>query len=174
MSCEELEPRILEYLDGALPAAEGARLEAHLADCASCQAFAARLGELDVTLSRAINAPDLSRDFRASLERRLKARRGPLAEPERAERKRALQAEFEAQVAGLEGRSRWALSLLDALGYVAATVLTYVAVSNFLPAAQAPAAGWHLVFSCLAGGACLVVGLGIAFREHLRRLGLGF
>lgn len=39
MSCRELVTLITDYLDGALPAHDRARFEAHLADCEGCQHY---------------------------------------------------------------------------------------------------------------------------------------
>jgi anti-sigma factor RsiW len=39
MSCKELVEVITEYLEGALPAGEVARFEAHLTTCDGCEAY---------------------------------------------------------------------------------------------------------------------------------------
>ena len=45
MECRELVELLTEYLEEALPAAERARLEAHLAACDDCTAFLVQLLE---------------------------------------------------------------------------------------------------------------------------------
>jgi anti-sigma factor RsiW len=39
MTCKELVEVITEYLEGTLPAVDGARFERHLAGCDGCQAY---------------------------------------------------------------------------------------------------------------------------------------
>jgi anti-sigma factor RsiW len=43
MDCEELVALATEYLEGALPASERARVEAHLRECDGCDAHLAQL-----------------------------------------------------------------------------------------------------------------------------------
>jgi anti-sigma factor RsiW len=43
MDCEELVALATEYLEGALPTAERARIEAHLGECEGCEAHLAQL-----------------------------------------------------------------------------------------------------------------------------------
>jgi anti-sigma factor RsiW len=43
MDCDELVELTTEYLEGALPAAEHARLERHLLECDGCSAHLAQL-----------------------------------------------------------------------------------------------------------------------------------
>ena len=42
LTCQELVELLTDYLDGALPAGERARLEAHLAECEACDAYLAQ------------------------------------------------------------------------------------------------------------------------------------
>jgi mycothiol system anti-sigma-R factor len=39
LTCQEFVELVTEYLDGAMPAEERARFEAHLADCPSCGSY---------------------------------------------------------------------------------------------------------------------------------------
>jgi len=39
LTCQELVELVTDYLEGALPASERARFEAHLADCPYCDAY---------------------------------------------------------------------------------------------------------------------------------------
>jgi anti-sigma factor RsiW len=48
LACQELVELVTEYLDGALPPAERARFEAHVADCPGC---ARHLAQLRTTLA---------------------------------------------------------------------------------------------------------------------------
>jgi anti-sigma factor RsiW len=43
MSCEELVELITEYLEGALPAADRARFEAHLGECEGCTDYLSQM-----------------------------------------------------------------------------------------------------------------------------------
>ena len=48
LSCQELVELVTDYLDGALPAADRARFEAHIADCDGCRAY---LEQIRVTIT---------------------------------------------------------------------------------------------------------------------------
>jgi anti-sigma factor RsiW len=39
MTCQELVELVTDYLEGALPPADGARFEAHLAACPGCETY---------------------------------------------------------------------------------------------------------------------------------------
>lgn len=71
--CRELFARLSEYLDGELPPGTCEELQAHLARCPPCQAFARTLRRT-VELCRQLPArpvsDDLRRELRACLERR--------------------------------------------------------------------------------------------------------
>jgi anti-sigma factor RsiW len=47
LSCQELVELVTDYLDGALPSAERARFDAHIADCDGCRAY---LEQIRVTI----------------------------------------------------------------------------------------------------------------------------
>ncbi|HEX3717266.1 MAG TPA: zf-HC2 domain-containing protein [Verrucomicrobiae bacterium] len=108
MSCEETELRILEHQENQLSPALREKMETHLADCASCRMFARQLQRLDAALSAGIQTPVLSANFDQRLAERIGVGSRILSEAERAERKRALQAEFEAGQARL-GRGLFGL-----------------------------------------------------------------
>src|ERR1044072_9188518 len=67
MDCHQAQEAILEMLDGG-PAIE---IREHLATCPGCSAFAARQSALDRELGELIQAPALSREFRAGLRKRI-------------------------------------------------------------------------------------------------------
>ena len=111
MTCQELDARLDDWLEGALTAGEGAEVEAHLAACPSCRESERRLRRLlahAAALPRSVSPP---RDLWPGVERRI-ARSGGWA--------------------GLVG---WGPSLALA---AAATVLA--AVAALLWQVQAPAA----------------------------------
>ena len=54
------EDRLLQYLDGQLPAAEARALEVHLAVCPECQALRRQWAQLEATLVRTLAPPRLS------------------------------------------------------------------------------------------------------------------
>jgi anti-sigma factor RsiW len=108
MSCEEIENRILDYRDNQLPPAQRQEVETHLASCAHCRTFARQLQRLDAALSSGVKAPALSADFDRQLRERIEAAPAALSEAQRAQRKRQLQAEFEAGMARI-GRGGFAL-----------------------------------------------------------------
>jgi anti-sigma factor RsiW len=66
MRCRELAELLTEYLEGALPAAEAARVEAHLARCADCGAHLHQTLETVRTLGR-LRRPELEPRVRAEL-----------------------------------------------------------------------------------------------------------
>ncbi len=111
MTCQELDARLDDWLEGALPAAEGAEIEAHLAACPSCRESERQLRRLlahAAALPRSVSPP---RDLWPGVERRL------------------------ARSSGWAGLVGWGPSLALA---AAATVLA--AVAALLWQAQAPAA----------------------------------
>ena len=46
MSCRDLVELVTDYLDDALPAAERARFDAHLAECGDCATYVAQLAHV--------------------------------------------------------------------------------------------------------------------------------
>ncbi len=55
--------RLLEFLDGTMPAAQRLLLEQHVAHCLQCQALCAEWRELDLQLSKNLTGPKLSAGF---------------------------------------------------------------------------------------------------------------
>src|SRR5271155_291055 len=49
-TCLNSEERLAEYLEGQLPPAESAQMEAHFAECAACRALAAQVRWLEARL----------------------------------------------------------------------------------------------------------------------------
>jgi anti-sigma factor RsiW len=96
MNCDEIESRILDYQEHRLSAGERAAVERHLASCTSCCAFARQLEQLDAALTQKVKTPALPPDFQARLHERIQSETIVLSEAQRAERKRQLQAEYEA------------------------------------------------------------------------------
>jgi anti-sigma factor RsiW len=99
MLCEEIENEILDCQENQLSPARREEVETHLAGCAGCRTFARQLQQLDVELSGRIKIPALSADFNRQLRERIQAAPASMSEAQRAERKRQLQAEFEAGMA---------------------------------------------------------------------------
>ena len=119
MSCEEIENKMLAWQENQLSPAHREEVETHLAGCADCRTFARRLQQLDAALAAKIKVPALSADFDRRLRERIQTVPAVLSEAERAERKRQLQAEFEAGMVRI-GRGSFALgSLLNHLTWPA-------------------------------------------------------
>jgi hypothetical protein len=131
MTCEDFENQFLgsDHLESATG---HDALAKHLAGCERCRAFARRTQQLDLGLTRFLKTPALSAAFETRLQQRIKA--VPImSEAEKAERKRQLQAEYEAGLA----RLKWFLlppgKWLDSLGYAAVVVLTGRLLWLFMP-----------------------------------------
>jgi hypothetical protein len=77
--------------------------------------FARHLQQLDAALSVRVKVPALSAGFDRRLQERIQAAPAALSEAERAERKRQLQAEFEAGLARIQRRSFALANLLNHL-----------------------------------------------------------
>ncbi len=63
MTCRLYEEQLSSYLDGELPAARTARLEAHLKTCPHCQAELEALGGISARLREASDLVEVSHDF---------------------------------------------------------------------------------------------------------------
>jgi anti-sigma factor RsiW len=61
LSCRELVELVTDYLEGALPARDHARFEAHIAGCANCAAYLRQMRETLVMLG-SLPADALSRE----------------------------------------------------------------------------------------------------------------
>jgi anti-sigma factor RsiW len=58
LSCQELVELVTDYLDGALPPAERARFDAHLAGCDGCRAYLEQI-RVTIRLSGALRPEQL-------------------------------------------------------------------------------------------------------------------
>ena len=76
MTCQELDERLDDWLDGALPQAEGALVEAHLAGCPSCRESERRLRRLLAHAAALPRSVSPSRDLWPGVERRVARARG--------------------------------------------------------------------------------------------------
>jgi len=177
MTCDEFENRFLACQENQLSADERAAGEKHLASCAACQALARQLQQLDVALTIRVQAPALSADFNARLSKRIQAGTTVLSEAQRAERKRQLQAEYEAGREELRRTSLRLTGLLEGLRYVALAALAGGLVWQFRPellnllAAQGlSGAGQTLWLATAAGAVFLAIGLIAAFPRTSRQL----
>ncbi|MCL4181101.1 MAG: zf-HC2 domain-containing protein [Verrucomicrobia bacterium] len=177
MACVECENLIPDYLEKQLPAEAQSRVAAHLAQCTACRTFARQLEQLDAALVRGVKAPALPPDFRARLRQRIQT--VPVwSEAERAERRRRLQAEYEAGLARLRP---FPLSLRRMRqGLVLAALLVFLGWLGWLvPAnwedllARLVPAGLDQDLSIAVAVALIFVAMGLAanaFRRQLRRV----
>lgn len=55
--CREVLARLSDYLDGELPQAEAARLEAHIRSCDWCERFGGRMGRIVGALRTTLDPP---------------------------------------------------------------------------------------------------------------------
>jgi anti-sigma factor RsiW len=58
LSCQQLVELVTDYLDGALPPAERARFDAHIAGCDGCRAYIEQI-RVTITLTGAIGPGQL-------------------------------------------------------------------------------------------------------------------
>jgi hypothetical protein len=166
MSCEEFELRILEQQENQLAPAQREEIETHLADCASCRMFARQLQRLDAALSANILSPVLSANFDQRLAARIRVGPTILSEAERVERKRVLQAEFEA------GQARIGRGLMRHLVWPALAVVSgwlawrlTLDLTAHITAQSIGGLDPHLLPWLAASVVCLVVGLVEVYRE---------
>lgn len=164
--CEDREFELMEYADGALPAASMPALRAHLDGCARCRAFLREWTAVDASLAAAVTPVALSAGFEDRLRERIE-------EVSRTVSKRAALEQEERHYAQLMQALRRGLSWRTALNAVAAGsvcggVLT--AMSSLVPDllaslhVQLPA----LATAELAVGAVAVIG-GFVATQLLRR-----
>ncbi len=181
MTCDQCERWLSEYVDCALTPAERESVESHLAGCADCRAVARELQQLDAALRRDIRAPALSAAFAGNLKQRIANESEPVATARYAERKRELQAEFEANVTKLRRRFLTSIPAIEILCLAAVA-----AVAIWLLPATAPIwtlvtrestwlvspgnQGQALVLSVLAAGLFLAIGLSVAFPQQWKKL----
>ena len=179
MNCEEFENRILNHPNQPLTPADWAMVESHAAGCAACQVLTRRFEKLDAALTREITAPDLSAEFNQRLYQCIQYEVKVFSEAQRAERKRQLQAEFEAGLAHLARQALTVSGLLDMLGYALLGGLAGLFVWQFVSPAPNPLGGAvavglreGLLLPTFAGAVFLCVGLAAAFRRQFRALWL--
>ena len=75
MVCRELVELVTDYLEGALPEAERARFDAHMAGCDGCTAYLEDMRRLVASL-HAVPAPPADPHVRETLERAFGELRG--------------------------------------------------------------------------------------------------
>ncbi|MBI2929320.1 MAG: zf-HC2 domain-containing protein [Verrucomicrobia bacterium] len=179
MACAEYEDRILEWQEGALPAAERRAVEEHLAACAGCRQFAEELTHLDAALARTLQVPRLPAQFKSRLLQRVDASRPMVARETITARKQQVESEFQAFLAGLRQRV-WRANFakfLDGLG-VAGLVLVGIAMAQpiwqrapeltaALPAALVNNPAQLLLWASTAAG--LLVGVVFGVRRQAAR-----
>jgi len=72
MDCRDAQEAILDFLDRAAPTARPAEVDAHIAGCPACTAFAVRQQALDIRLRGLLVPPETSPAFRPVLRRRIR------------------------------------------------------------------------------------------------------
>jgi anti-sigma factor RsiW len=176
MACEELENQIADYLENQLPPTDRTRVAAHLAGCADCRAFARQLEQLDAALLRAVKPPPIPATFKARLHRRIQIEPAVLSEAQRAERKRQLQAEYEAGLARLGWRMPVFPLFMRNLGYAAVVVLAGCLTWLLPPQLATHLAGLgisgidqSLLLLLVAGAIFVAIGLAAAFPRRFRK-----
>lgn len=176
MNCEEFETRFLAGSENDLSADGRAAREQHLAECDACRTLAGQLDQLDTALTRQLKAPALPADFDRRLAQRIQVEATVLSEAERAERKRQMQAEYEAGLAQLRRTILRYASSREGLGYVALAALTSALAWQFTPrflslmAAQGlSGANQSLLLAVGAGAIFLAIGLTVALRQTSRQ-----
>lgn len=75
MTCHELDARLDDWVDGALPAAERRQVEAHLASCPSCRESERRLRQVLAHAAALPRSASPSRDLWPEVARRLERER---------------------------------------------------------------------------------------------------
>jgi len=173
------EDRLLEYLDGQLPAPEARAIETHLAACPECQALRRQWEQLDERLAHTLAQPRLSPDFAARIRRKVAVGAKVSARGVEAPRSEGLGAQMydpTIEARRREKRVFW-LALLDGLGYGAAAMvggywLFHLAmgwVSGSAGAGVASLRSPAFVFALVTAGAALLVGLNLAAKNRVWR-----
>lgn len=176
MACEQFENKIADYVENQLPQGDRSRIATHLAGCADCRAFAQQLEQLDARLARALKAPVLPESFKTNLQQRMQAT-AVLSEAQRAERKRQLQSDYEADLARLNRFPLPPRKLLEGLGSAGLIVLAGWLAWLFLPRLAnllaGPALGGinpSLLFSLVAATIFVTIGLAAAFPGQVKKI----
>jgi hypothetical protein len=176
------EDRLLQYLDGQLPAPEASAIEAHLAACPECHALRRQWEQLDERLAHTLAKPRLSPDFAARVRQRVAAGAQAIAAGGRMRESGVAAAQ--SHQPWIEDRRRgtsviW-LGLLDGVGYgLAAAVGGYCLYRLILAWIPGPAGTGTAFLSSPAflcglaiAGATLLFGLNLAAKNKpLRWLG---
>jgi anti-sigma factor RsiW len=173
------EERLLQYLDGQLPAPEAGDVETHLAVCPECQALRRQWEQLEEKLARTLAQPRLSPAFAARLRAQI-AVEGKASAPGVRMREGGApgaQAQEPWVEAGRREKRVFWLGLLDGLGYGAAAAvggywLFHLAVA-WVPSpggtGTAFLRGPAFLFALVAAGAALLVGLNLAAKNRVWR-----
>lgn len=176
MTCDQFENQFLADPEYPLSASERAAGESHLAGCAACQTLARQLQQLDAALTSKVKAPAISADFNQRLARRIQAEVTILSEAQRSERKRQLQAEYEAGLQQFRHARLRLTDLLDGLPHVVFAVLAGWLAWKFSPglinllSAQALVGfNQNLLLAAAAGVVFLATGLTAAFPRLFRQ-----
>lgn len=155
-------------------------MEAHLAQCLACRHFAEDLQALDAALSARFQRVELPASFKASLLRRIDAA-GPQLAPELiAQRRRALESEFQATSADLLRRvlrDRWG-NILDGLGLLGVTLVVAFTAAQLVPRGpdfskllQGSMSQPVIIYAVWATGALSVVGaMWFGRKQNTRRV----
>jgi anti-sigma factor RsiW len=163
--CEEYEPDLVEWIDGALAPERAHVVRAHLEGCARCRAFERQMRALDTRLDAAMPRIQLSTDFDARLRARI-AELARLRSPEQ-ERIRAQQ-EYRGAMTALRRGLAWRTAL-NALAAAALGCSVAVGAMTALPQVSL-ALGLDLSlgqsWSFGAGAIALAVGLFAAMRTR--------
>jgi anti-sigma factor RsiW len=175
MSCKQIEPHILDYLEDRLPLIARHRVEAHLAACSRCAEFARRLQQLDAALARSLPVQKLSLDFDRRLRYRIATEAPRWSEEERVERQRRLAAELEVSRARLQRGKLKGGAVAAIAGWLAPICFAgwLLAELGFSLASWSGRLGIQgrdqaLIFSLLASAVFLLIGLAPVFARPYR------
>jgi anti-sigma factor RsiW len=173
----ENDPRLQDYIDGGLPAAERSALEQHLAGCPECALLCRAYQRLDRQLASHIHRPLLSPGFHARLLHQIEhtGLGGTLAAQKRQQLESDIKAEWQAH-----RRNFWRALLpgfLDGLGYSGAAAvagsLLFRLINAFLQASGAAttahAQQLALALGATVGAAILLASLAFVTKTHLSR-----
>ena len=175
----ENDPRLQEYIDGHLPAAERSVFEQHLAHCHECAALCQEYQRLDRQLARTIQRPSLSPGFHARLLRQIDSEISRSGVPLTEENRRRLESNLEAQ---WQAHRRHFLRaqlprFLDGIGYSAAAAmggsLLFRLITNFLQtsgtATTTHAQNLSLAVGTTVGTIILLAALAFVGKTHVTR-----
>jgi anti-sigma factor RsiW len=154
--CADYEHDLVELTDGFLPRERAAIVQAHLAQCARCQAWTDAFTAFDARLATALPEPALSPQFDARLRERIATLSRPAT---RGELRTRLEHEHD-DLIGTLARAARRRAVLGAAGSVAATLCVLAAMRDVLAQhaaqLQAVAGGAWMLPGAL--GALVVVG----------------